>query len=233
VDGGASRDRLVRAGIELILEHHRNASDPREVFAFLTPGAVAERAGVSRGLIYHHWSEAGPDGADPFTRFLVSVTEQMWEDVTVPEDLAELADLLPDNISDVISILSSAELDRMSGADREMGRAILVLSMYGIGSAENTERAVDRLEGLYGKIFAKLGIEPVPPLEVRDVALAIMCVLDGFTVNQPALGDVVSRAYDWQPEVPGSGSGNRWTLFGIAVESIALNMTRPIATSGA
>jgi len=232
---GDSRDRLVRAAVELILEHHAETPDPRDVFAFLTPGAVAARAGVSRGLIYHHWGaasgEAGSSGeteSEPFSRFLAAVTEQLWLEVAVPEDLADLADLLPDNLSDVVVALSTFEQARLTGPDRALARAILALSLYGVSSPADTGRSVDRLARLYERLFVKLGRETVPPLTTEDVAFTVMCLLDGFTVNEPAMPETVFRRHDWQPAIEPATPDLDWTLIAIAVEAIALRMTRPV-----
>lgn len=225
---GDSRERLTRAAVELILEHHGVDTDPREVFAFLTPGAVAERAGVSRGLIYHHWASPEPGGPEPFTRFLHSVTELLWQEVSLPEDLADLADLLPDNLSDVIAALAEFEMVRLTGPDRASAHAILALALFGVSQPENTGRTVERLAELYRRLLPKVGREPVPPLTEGDLAISLMCLIDGFTLNEPALHEQMYRHLDWEPAVEPETPDLPWTLFAIAVEGIVLRMTRPM-----
>lgn len=223
-----SRDRLVAAAVELILEHHSDSLDPRAVFSFLTPRSVAERAGLSRGLIYHHWGAGEIDGSEAFSQFLGAVADELWHAVSIPEDLADLAAVLPDNLSDVVATLATVELERLSGAQDALWRTISVLLLYGFGSVESTE-GLDRLSALYRRVLEKLDREPVPPLDERDIAFAVMCLLDGFTLNRPVLAGMVDRVHPWTPTVPPVNGDGGWTLLAIGIESLALNMTRPIA----
>jgi len=223
-----SRERLVRSAMELILEHHQPGTDPRKVFAFLTPGAVAERAGVSRGLIYHHWASSDPDEPEPFTNFLHTVTERLWQEVAVPRMLDEVAEAMPDNLSDLVTALAAYELDRLTGPDRAEAHAVLALSLFGVSQPKDTGGTIERLGELYTKLLAKLGREPVPPLGIEDLAISLMCLLDGFTLNEPALHDEIYRPRDWEPSVKHEAEGQVWTLFAIAAEAIVLRLTRPI-----
>lgn len=225
----ATRARLVEAGIDLVLDHFVRPKDPRLVFSFLTPGAVAERAGVSRGLIYHHWG-AEVDGSEAFSRFLDAVSAELWQRSAVPEDLADLADLLPDNLSDVVSVLSEVEYERMAGDVSGLSRAVLALAVHGLSPGEHTQHTVDRLCGFYERVFVKLGLEPVPPLTTAEVAFALMVVMDGFTVSSLPMRHGLERTYDWRPAVEPTDPGQRWTLLAITIESIALRMTRPIGS---
>lgn len=238
----SSRDRLVEAAIELIREHHR-APTAREVFAFLNPRSVAERAGVSRGLIYHHWGDAEADGSEAFDRFLAEVTDEMWTRVTVPEDLADMADLLPDELGSVVVALANYELDRFLSDDGGV-RSILGLSLYAIGSRADLPVSVARMAKLYERVLPRLGREIRPPLTYEDFAFSAMALLDGFLLHFPAMGDVVTRRHRWgstqtrpgegAAELSGEGpDAEQWTLFAIAVEGIALNMTRPLPAADA
>ena len=233
-----SRDRLVQAAIELIREHHRTPAAARDVFAFLHPRSVAERAGVSRGLIYHHWGEPDADGSDAFDRFLAEVTDELWSLVTVPEDLAELADLLPDEIGEVVATLANHEIGRFLDDDGT-GRSILALSLYAIGSRADTPVAVERMAKLYGRLLPRLGRELRPPLIHEDLAFSLMALLDGFVLHLPAMDHVITRRHRWgaapaEATVPAEDAeAGGWTLFAIAVEAIVLHATRPLpATEG-
>jgi AcrR family transcriptional regulator len=195
----SSRDRLVEAAIALIREHHRGRSDARDVFAFLNPRSVAERAGVSRGLIYHHWGEADSDGSEAFDRFLSTVTDELWNRVTGPEDLGDLADLLPDELSDVVGALANYELGRFVEEDDGTGRAILALSLYGIGSRADTPESVAKMSKLYESLLPKLGLELLPPLCHDDLAFALMALLDGFVLHLTAMEPLIARRHRWRP----------------------------------
>ena len=131
-----SRARLVDAAVELVIEHHESHRGLREVFAHLTPGAVAERAGLSRALLYHHWGDTEAEGSGAFERFLADVADRLWELPAVPEELEGLADVLPPKLGDVIAILCDHELDRSTGSAAAMFRAGAAL-----------ERAMDAARG--------------------------------------------------------------------------------------
>ncbi len=60
-----SKERLVDAAVEMVVEHYDGALDLRDVFSYMTPGSVATRAGLSRALLYHHWGD-GDEGVDAF-----------------------------------------------------------------------------------------------------------------------------------------------------------------------
>lgn len=226
----------MQAAIELIREHHRAPAAARDVFAFLNPRSVAERAGVSRGLIYHHWGEPDADGSDAFDRFLAEVTDELWNRVTVPEDLGDLADLLPDELGEVVSTLANYELSRFVVDDDDgTGRSILALSLYAIGSSADTPVSVARMAKLYERVLPRLGRELRPPLTHEDLAFSLMALLDGFVLHLPAMRHVITRRHRWgsapaeeASSVEDAGTGG-WTLFAIAVEAIVLNTTRPLA----
>lgn len=223
-----SRERLLDAAVELVVEHHSPDVAVRDVFSYLTPGAVAERAGLSRGLIYHHWGDPDTDGSAAFTRFLNAVAGALLGDPAVHRDVEALVDLLPDNLSDIITVLTRSEFERASGPDNARTRAGLALTLYGAAPKDQPTESLERLTRLYTRIFDKIGREPVPPLQVQDVVFAIIAVADGMSVNYLAAPERVTRQYEWTPTVPQSFSDAPWTLFAIIAESIALNMTRPV-----
>ena len=230
----SSRDRLVEAAIDLIREHHRAPAAVRDVFAFLNPRSVAERAGVSRGLIYHHWGDVDSDGSEAFDRFLSTVTDELWNRVTAPDDLADMADLLPDELTAVVATLADFELARFVDDEAEgTGRAILALSLYGIGSHADTPVSVGQMAKLYERILVKLRRELVPPLTHEDLAFTLMALLDGFVLHLPAMETVITRRHRWRAveAAEGGESNDEWSLFAVAVESMVLHMTRPVPGS--
>ena len=46
--GVESREKLIDAAVELVVEHYDADLQLRDVFSYLTPGSVAPRAGLSR-----------------------------------------------------------------------------------------------------------------------------------------------------------------------------------------
>ena len=223
----SSRQRLIAAAIELIAEHHRGSAPARDVFAFLNPRTVAEHAGLSRGLIYHHWGRPDVEGSDAFDRFLESVTDEIWNRVTAPGELAQLADLLPDELADVVVALADFELTRFLYEDDGTGRATLALALYGIGSRNDLPTSVGRMAELYDRILVKLGREMVPPLTTYDLSFALMALLDGFMLHRESMGDLIRARYRWG-RAEGLDGTTEWSLFAIAIEGIVRNMTRPL-----
>lgn len=226
--GGDARRRLVLAAVELVLEHFEDGSGLRDVYAYLTPGAVADRAGVSRGLIYHHWGRAeGGERPEPFTGLLQAVSDEIWAMSADPEELTELARLLPDNQSDLIRVLTTFELARVTGPDGPLWRASEVMSLQGARPGGDADDVVARLAGLYRVVLGKLDREPVPPLGVEDLALAVTSVFGGFASQAHARPEHLARTYEWTPAVAPQADEPPWTLLAITVEGMLLHLTRP------
>jgi len=232
-DANDSRTRLVRAAVELAVEHHSSESGLRDVFKYLTPSAVAQRAGLSRGLIYHHWGrsdDAGneAEGTDAFARFLGAVSDAVFSAVAAPNDMGALADLLPDNLSDILLALCAFEMDRYRGADRALIKASEALVIHGAWPRQDADMVLDRLVELYTVLGDRLGLEPVPPLRWADVAYALMSVFEGFFIFGEIFPDLTDHEHRWEPVVPPTDAETPWTLPAIDVEAIVQRMTRPV-----
>ena len=224
-----SRRRLVLAAVELVLEHFDQGTGLRDVFAYLTPGAVAERAGLSRGLIYHHWGNVDADGGDAFVDFLTSVSDELWDALSIPEELNSLIPLLPDNPSDLVRELSDHEVARVAGEEGATWRAVEMLVLHGVPqNPQGVEDDMNRLGEFYELAFAKTGREVVPPLTSRDVAVAVACLFEGFALQVLSQPDRLLDRYDWTPEIEPQMDQQGWTLLAISVESLMLRMTRPV-----
>jgi AcrR family transcriptional regulator len=230
-DAADSRERLVLAAVELAVEHHESGTGLRDVFKYLTPSAVAQRAGLSRGLIYHHWGSAEGDGADAFARFLAAVSDEVFAAVAAPDDLGVLAGLLPENLSDIVLALCAFEMARYRGADRGLIKASEALMIHGVWPRRDADMVMDRLVEMYSALGRRLGLEPVPPLQWSDIAYALMSVFEGFFIFGGVFPDLTERQHAWEPLVPPSDPSTRWPLPAIAVEAIVQRMTRPIAAS--
>ena len=236
-DGTDSRARLVRAALELAVEHHESDTGLREVFKYLTPSAVAQRAGLSRGLIYHHWGRdandehADPEGADAFARFLSAVSDEVFSAVAAPKDMGALAGLLPDNLSDIVLALCAFEMDRYRGADRALIKASESLMIHGVWPRRDADMVMDRLVELYTGLGERLGLEPVPPRGGDDIAYALMSVFEGFFVLGEIFPDLTDRQHRWEPAVPPTGGDVTWTMPAIAIEAMVQRMTRPASAA--
>ena len=226
-----SRDRLITAAVELVVDHHRSGTGLREVFAYLTPGAVAERAGLSRALIYHHWGDTEA-GRGSFERFLSEVADRVWELPAVPEELEELAALLPTNMGDLVATLSDHELERATGEDAALFRAGQAITLHGALPLNGGPETIRRLGRLYEALGARLGRRPVPPLTHEDLAMAVSATIEGFALTHNVLPDMPRRRVPWQPAVTPEQAGTDWTLIAIAIEALLRRMTEPVPPDG-
>lgn len=227
----SSRERLMSAAVELVLEHHGAGSGLRQVYSYLTPGAVAERSGLSRALIYHHWG--GTDGGDAYADFLADVTREIWHRAADPDRLTgELPDRL-DNLSAIVLAVSEIELDLERGPNRPLLRASTSLALAGAVDHDGSEDVVDRLSDTYRMLGELLGLEPVPPLTFDDVATAVTCVFMGFVLTAEAVPDLVAHRYPWTPIQPGPGDADGWPMLAIVLESLIDAMTRPVGGGAA
>lgn len=224
-----SRDRLLAAAVELVIEHHSGTTDVREAFAYLTPGAVAARAGLSRALIYHHWDDPA-DGPGSFASFLGDVADRLWGLAASTQELIDGAALLPDNITDLVLALADFEFERSNNAAAGMVRATQALALQRVVGVAAGEELVRELGKVYEVLGAKAGLEPVPPLDHEAVGLAVSCVWDGFVLQNNLMPERLGVRHDWTPRVPMDGEDHGWTLFAIAVEGVIHHMMRPIAT---
>lgn len=224
-----SREKLVAAAVELVAEHFEQGTGLRDVYSYLTPGAVADRAGLSRGLIYHHWGNVDAEAGDAFVSFLQSVSDEMWNALAVPDELTTLIPHLPDNTSDMIRELSDHELSRVTGVEGSLWRAVEMLLLHGVPvPGESLENDLARLAAFYELALAKVGREVVPPLGPRELANAIACVFEGFSFQVLAQRDRLISRHDWKPETEPETGDPGWTLLAITIESMVLRMTRPI-----
>jgi len=123
-----ARAKLIEAGCELVLEHYEHGIGLREVYAYLNAGAVAKRAGMSRGLLYHYWGDTGSANSSAFEAYLESVSDRLLQRSSVPEDLAEMASYLPSNMTDLIVEITAAELERVSVVAAPLWRATEMLA---------------------------------------------------------------------------------------------------------
>ncbi|CAN5414491.1 hypothetical protein BH10ACT3_BH10ACT3_09310 [soil metagenome] len=226
----STRAQLLNSARELVLERFRNGVAPHHALAYLTPAAVAQHAGLSRGTIYHYWGGHESTSDDrPFERFLAEVAEMLWEESVDIEDLDLLSSLLPDNMSDLILELTAFEIARLSAGDGAvMFRASATMALHGVDLSRHFAVSIDQLAVLYQVGLARLGRKVRAPLETRDVAQTVASLTAGTLLNDLFDPGSAARSINWTPSVPQTSSDKVWTLFAIAVEAVLLNMSEPI-----
>jgi AcrR family transcriptional regulator len=224
-----SKERLVDAAVELVVEHYDGELDLRDVFSYLTPGSVATRAGLSRALLYHHWGD-GDEGADAFSTFLAEVADRLRTRSSAPEDYERLAGHL-DGPSDVLLAMCDHELDRPGGLRSAWWRATQSLNLHGVVSPDQGREVLGRLAAVYELLGDHFGLVPVEPLGWEEIAVAIASALNGFALTVRELPDQGDRRYDWVSRTPLEHQEQEWTLLSIMVESLVLGMVRPLPGS--
>ncbi|MEX0767110.1 MAG: TetR/AcrR family transcriptional regulator [Microthrixaceae bacterium] len=231
-----ARARLVEAGCELVLEHFRDGTGLREVFAYLNAGAVSQRAGLSRGLLYHYWggtdssSDARNLSSSAFESYLLSVLAELLSKSAVPEELAELSNYLPANMSDIILEITTSELERITGDDAPLWHSIDMLALHGLINAQESETTLERLDQMWKILLEKIDREPRPPLGYRELSIVSNNLVTGFANPVIATQEGLWKRYDWQETVPRESSTHEWTLLAISMESVVLGMTQPRAS---
>lgn len=238
----SSKARLIEAAVELVLERHRSGVELRAAFGYLTPGAIAARAGVSRALVYHYWS----DGDDAMSDLLRLAADRIWSLTADPGALSDraadkengsgappsgAASAPTPNRSDVLIALGWMEMERLTGELRPLTRAAQTMLLLGLVDGATIEASVERLAPVYAAIAAQFDYEPVPPLTYHDVALAVSTVVEGFAYGANVREDLLLREHAWSSVVPAAVEQRGWSLLSITVEGMIERMLRPIAPS--
>ncbi len=241
-DGGEGRDaadapdtrrRLLDAAVELVSEHYSSRVPIREAYDYLTPRAVAERAGVSRGLIYHHWGVDEGDEGNAVDRFLEEVAVAICSRTAGAAELSDAPALLPDNLSDLLIAFCEFEMDRISGHGRGTLQATHAMTLHDQWPAGEAEKVRATTIAFHEQLAEKLGREAVPPLRVEDLANTVAALIEGFALMSLLHPEDYLAQYEWEGrDGPPELVHDRWNLMAIAIEGLVLNMTRPIEGRG-
>lgn len=234
-----ARESLLRAGCELLNEHFVAAGERLGAgFQFISPTQVAERAGVSKGLLYHHW---GGGDAPAFDAFIADVAGQLVQELNDPETLTEgVIELRQVGVGffRTVAILGQTELESLVRDD--VRRIPLMQQFVFIAYATSPPvrdalvRAADRsyadLVGFYETVLKTCGYRlkrPVGtgrPLTTTDLARAISCLTEGFAGEAQYVPAVVDDAISWEID----GTASSASLFVIALLGLVESMTEPV-----
>lgn len=226
-----SRQRLIDAGVELVFEHYSARVKIRDAYDYLTPGAVADRAGVSRGMIYHLWGGTNDGEGSAVERFLDEVASAICTRTAGAAELIDMVDLFPDNLSDLLVSLCEYEMERIIGAGRETLQATQAMTLHDQWPAGEAERVRSTTIAFHERLAEKLGREAVPPLTLTDFANTVAAVIEGFGLMSLLHPDDYLHRYEWAGRLgPPEQTEDVWSLMAITIESLVLNMTRPIGT---
>lgn len=155
---GQGRERLLAAASELIFDQFENGMPIGVVFAHITPVAIAERAGVSRGLIYHHWPGDPEQGIAPMDRLITEVLETVFARAEYVEEFEAGAAAISGDIGSTIRWNTDDALREMTGVDTgNAWRVRTILNLCGapvssdepiaVGDSSDTPAWADGLTG--------------------------------------------------------------------------------------
>ena len=235
----STREKLLTAARDMVLERFAGDTSPADALSYLTPAAVAERAQVSRGSLYHYWGDAAErstgdpaastDAATPFRRFLNELAESLWDTSTGLEDLTLVALSLPPNVSDVVLALTAFEVIRRTAGPAEASwRATLAMTAHHAEVTDEVRASTERMARVYEAMLPRLGLRLRAPLTSTDLAQTLGSLSDGMILNEMFDAGSVTRPIDWDPRLRPEGADIPWTLYAIAVEGVVWNMTEPV-----
>jgi AcrR family transcriptional regulator len=227
-----SREALLRAGEEMLVEVFAEGRlDPLEV---LKPSAIAERAGRSKGMLYHLWP-VPEDDPDRLAAYRSALLDRLgWRTaVDIEAVLANIDDLGGVTTTHFTQHVANWLIRTVGpGGERAlMHRMVAMLAITAEALATGSGRTVGptpgrlrldpTLEGFYADALRVTGREMVPPLTIAHLGAMLWAALDGVALNlasSPALAD----------EVELEGKEGVWTSYAIIVDAIVARVTRPI-----
>ncbi len=224
-----TRQALLDAARELVLERFTDGVAGSDAMAYLTPAAVAERAGVSRSTIYHYWGDevdvARSETSKPFDRFLAELADQFWGASIDIEDLDLLAASLPDDLHDLILETSGFEFERLRhGSDSVMFRVSTIMVLHGADLSTQFRESVEALAYSYDRVLPRIGRRVRAPLSTQDLARSIAMLTAGSVIIDLHDPGSVSEEVRWPHGVPRE-SARSWDHFSIAAQAIMLHLT--------
>ena len=214
--GGDRRRELVDAGIELVLEKRFT-----DLLASVDTRSITERAGVTTGSFFHHFSNRAAFAEAVAERF-----RELW-DASVDRVVADIIAFAGgDDASDVRSV-AQADWDKLEAADAEatMLHLLWAARRRSLG-ADDGRTAGEALHEAYGSLLDKalpayrsalaaIGREPMAPFDEVDLAVTMTALADGIQMRRAV-----------QPEVV------RSDLFADLVAGAMIALTRPIGEQG-
>jgi AcrR family transcriptional regulator len=228
-----SREALLRAGEEILIEVFVDGRlDPLEV---LKPSVIAERAGRSKGMLYHLWP-VPDDDPDRLSAYRSALLDRLGWRTTVDVEalLANIDEMGGATATQFVQHVANWLIGTVGpGGERAvMHRMVAMLAIAAEARAVSGGREIGpppgrlsldpALEAFYGDALSATGREMVPPLTTAHLGAMLWAVLDGVALNlasSPALAD----------EVELEGDDGVWTSYAIIADAIVARVTRPIA----
>jgi AcrR family transcriptional regulator len=206
-----SRAALLQAGANLLVE-----SALRNPFAALRLRGICEHAGYSTGAFYLHWANIDDYYND--LGELLAAEDSFDADFT---ELMEAAEASAE-ASALTAVARVADLDLQLLVDNPLYDAMELLNVTWGRSRFRAQiahgyKVFDHETGrLYGRVLARRGREPRPPLDWDHIGAILQALLEGFTLRHKVEPAAV-------PQSPESNLG----LYATAVAAVLAVVTRP------
>jgi AcrR family transcriptional regulator len=228
-----SREALLQAGEEILLEEFvAGRLDPVRV---LRPTEIAQRAGRSKGMLYHLWPVPEED-PDRLAAYRAALLDRLgWRTaVHTDELLATIRDMGGESAPQFVRQVANWLIQTIGpGGERAwMHRMVAMLAIAAVareGGSDRPPRPPDggltqdpALEAFYSDALRAFGREMVPPLTLAHFGAMLWAVLDGVALNlpsSPALAD----------EIEFDGQEGVWSTYAIIVDGLVNRVTRQIA----
>ena len=221
-----TREKLLDAGEQLLSEMaEAGRLDPLRL---LRPKDIADRAGVTSGMLYHIWPQEEPS-EEKLAGYRRDLVERAWNR---PADVEGLAGAAAEHegaeLAEMVRVLANFEFKRLAkgGSDALVGHISTLLqvseTMKGTLELPDPDPFLVDVEVAYSVLLAEYGLRMKAPLTVHDLALMLTSTVDGFA-NLSGVYPELNRAdIEWSTSDAGG-----WSLFAVAVLAIIEHTTEP------
>jgi len=187
---------------------------------------VVAAAGLTTGAAYRCW-----ENQDAFYRDLAAAALLNREKMPVDDTIARIAPLVADGapLAEVVRAGAEANLHRYPEDTAYLTKiALRVCGPANDEMAEATQlrfrTSIDSYAGMYSEMLGVFGRRMRHPYTVRDLALSLTALSEGFAVQ--AMSGTDHPRLERTDQAPGVGSD--WTLFACGAEAIIDHFTEPI-----
>lgn len=219
------RNEYLDIGAEIIAEAFEGADkDPALALSHVKMADVAERAGVTKGALYHIWDSQ----------------EAFWQDL-LNRLLDANSDLITDYLEDLVARPSSSVegiptmYDHADAVFRSMSVNPALYARIGLVSYLSDERVRKRFDDQYRAALslyrnsielaiASMGRRLKEGADLEAMLVSIDALLEGLCLN--------SRVSPDRTPTIGLPDGSESTLYAVALEAIVVGYTEPISAHG-
>lgn len=215
------RTEYLDIGAELVARSAAaGAAEPGLALAHVKLTDVAERAGVTKGALYHLWPSQEAFWHD-LLGYLIEHNQLFGPDrlAAVGEDVAAASGAPP-----TLRRYANALFDSLRADPSYFTRVSLSSYLYDETVRSELDRSfrasVERVTPLLAASIESMGRRLIDGATMWDLAVAIASLLEGLCLQ-------FRISADRTPDLP-LADGARWTLFAAAAEALLMGYTEPV-----